>query len=119
MVTWFNSARKRAPPTTALEKASRIIASMRTAPRPELLVVKSPIYWTAPKGGVAAAGRSVRNTTKSVLGGKPSAFTCKVSTPRVSLFGKTVIFAWAFGRQEAIAAEAGTRSKLKGAWPYA
>ncbi|PYV27923.1 MAG: hypothetical protein DMG27_02650 [Acidobacteria bacterium] len=55
----------------------------------------------------------------SLLAGKPSAFTCKVSTPRVSLFGKTVIFAWAFGRQEAIAAEAGTRSKLKGAWPYA
>src|ERR1041384_1535664 len=69
------------------------------------------MYCTAPKGG---AGNSVRNNTKSVLGGSPDALKCKLSVPRSSALSTTLTSAFAFGKQLATASLAGTSVKLMG-----
>src|SRR6266487_5380320 len=111
---WFRSVRT--PVMLLNANASSMMASTRTDPLPAAFVVKSPIYWTAPKGGT---GIWVRKTAKVVLGRRPSACKSRVSTPRLSSFGKTVTVAAAFGRQVAIGFEAGTRLKLNGFRPCA
>src|SRR5439155_12979883 len=111
---WFRSVR--IPVMLLKAKASSMMASTRTCPLPAALVVKSPIYCTAPKGGT---GISVRKTAKVVLGRRPSACKSSVSTPRTSSLGKTVTVAAAFGRQAAMGPEAGTRLNLDGLRPCA
>jgi hypothetical protein len=86
-----------------------MIASTLSDPTPAEFVVKSPIYSTAPKGGVAKASSDVRKTANVVLGGKPFACNFSVSTPLVSSFRKTVTLAVASGRHDATVAEAWTR----------
>lgn len=112
--TWFRSVRTWVMLLNA--KASSMMASTRRDPLPAAFVVKSPIYWTAPKGGT---GIWVKKTAKVVLGRRPSACKSRVSTPRMSSIGKTLTVAAAFGRQFAIASEAGTRSNLDGFSPCA
>src|SRR5215831_2105007 len=109
--TWFSSVR--IPVILLKANASLMMASTRTCPLPAAFVVKSPIYWTAPKGGT---GSSVRKTANVVLDRRPEACKSSVSTPRLSSLGKTATVAAGFGIevQPAIASEAGTRSKLNG-----
>jgi hypothetical protein len=109
---WSTFARTRVPLTTVLTKASAMMPSTLSDPMPAALVVKSAIYSTAPKGGVAKASAEVRKTAKSVLVDSPRTSTCRVSTPRVSSLWSTVTFPVASGRQLATAADAGTKRKL-------